>query len=303
MFYLTKSNYSKLLKALHINIPHNYIKSFYSNYKLPNFDLDLNFFTLPEAKKLVISHMLFNDIANLEKILLIEKMSINQKQWVYPINMPVYHTSQECEYLTNEFSNVRIPQSVETRSIEQIEEYRKYFIENIHNYGHKENKREPIIFCRKLKEKFHLSEEIDDIEKNYLNITELDNSGIEEFNISLDFEKEKEEIDSLISIFNNLIKTSDITPEISRKSFLLKKINHSEKENTFLMEEIYKQKQQIIIRILNYHLKYLESNNININEKVLQLAGFGLCKNSKCQAAHHKHNMHTIFPNGIDIPF
>lgn len=79
MFYLTKSNYSKLLKALHINIPHNYIKSFYSNYKLPNFDLDLNFFTLPEAKKIVISHMLFNDIGNLEKILLIEKMSINRK--------------------------------------------------------------------------------------------------------------------------------------------------------------------------------------------------------------------------------
>ncbi len=65
MYYLTNSNFGKLLGTLYFDLPMNYADAYinyYSCYRLASFDLDLHFFTKDEARALVIADKLIKDI-------------------------------------------------------------------------------------------------------------------------------------------------------------------------------------------------------------------------------------------------
>lgn len=280
MYYLTKANYNRLLNALNVDIPYQFEKSYYQQYKLLGFELDLDFFTLPEAKKLVISDIIFQGLSNYANGVIIKKVEQQQQNWVYKLGYPAFHLNEDCEILHRDFENVRIPPSLLK---DRVEEYRTYFIDNNKKYGYFEHKIEPTVFCRKLKDVFNLEEEVKDLEKLYFNKTRYQNSEVVEFNATLNFELEASRINTLMDNFKLYVKENAISASFSRQAFL-HKTPEKRRNKVFsareieLMKEIDKHKSAILARILNYHFQYLAKEGINISNNLFKLVGFKCCE-------------------------
>ncbi|MCI7718419.1 hypothetical protein ACLSYY_04125 [[Pasteurella] aerogenes] len=279
MFYITKANYHTLLNSLELNIPfnRNEEKEYFWGSKMTSFDLDLSYFTFEEAKALLISDLLFSDTKSALNSMLIKKVYKDQRKWVFQLGTPSYHISGDCERLQSDFINVRVPKSMQLRGNHEIEQYRAYFIDNFAKYGRSENKIDPIVFCRKLIELFKLTESAKEMEQFYLRREYYSNSGVEEFNLTLNFEKEANEINSLIEVFNELVK--DVEPSISRFAYSYTKKDVDSEEYAQL-KTIFEQRKALWARILNFHFRKLAKEGFDLNEKIFELVGFQTCK--KC---------------------
>lgn len=277
MFYITESNYSTLLNSLDLNIPfyHNEDKAYSWGSKMTSFDFDLSYFAFSEAKALLISDLLFNDTQSALNAMLIKKICENQTKWVFKLGSPCYHSNENCEKLHSDFSNVRIPNSLQKRGNNEIESYREYFIANFKKYGYTENKIAPIVFCRKFIELFQLAENPKVMEQYYFRYEYVSNSGVEEFNLTLNFEKEANEIHSLIEAFNELVK--DVEAKTSRSAYSYTEKEEDSEEYTQL-KTIFENRKALVARILNFHFRKLAKDGFNLSEKVFHLVGFQPCK-------------------------
>lgn len=276
MFYITKYNYYKnIICKLDIDIPAIEKTGFFNNYKLDLFDLDLSYFTKNEREALVISDILYRDISNINRSIVFRNIKLNQNKWVYKLSMPAYHTVCHCPNLVKEFNNIRIPPSLNPT---KAEEYRQFFIDNKDRYGKKASLIEPRVFARKLKEKFNLSEDLDELLENHILPEIRENSGVECINITV--EQSIREINELIDIFKDFIKTENISASFSHRSWLSTKADSElSKEERESMQKVYEQKRRICFRILAFHFQHFEKQGFNISKNLLEMLGFQACGN------------------------
>lgn len=283
MYYLTNHKFTELLNTLYLDLPLSYAEAYmlyYSKYRLASFELDLSFFTADEARALTIADKLVKDIHIISKEVQIKKHEYNQKQWINSISLPAFHTNNECASLTHTFENVRIPESCEDS---RRDEYRKFFLESRHHYGYSENKADPKVFCRLLKARFNLSESIEELERDYFDEVNFDNSGVMAFNETLDFEKEMKDIQAKIDAFYEQKK--GLTEKDVRSAFYRQKDKNLTQEEREIMNSIYKERKEIYLRIINFYFKKLFKEGADIPEHILMLAGFQPCK----ACCEHKH--------------
>ena len=211
MFYITKHNYYKnIICKLDIDVPMIEKTGFFSSYKLDLFDLDLSYFAKNEREMLIISDHLFRNISNINKNMIFKQIKREESHWVYKLSMPSYHADRHCPNLAKEFNNIRIPYSLEPSL---CKEYRQFFIDNKDRYGNKAGLIEPRVFARKLKEKFDLNEDLDELLENHILPEIRENSGVECINITL--EQFISEINELINIFKNFIREEQVSASFS----------------------------------------------------------------------------------------
>lgn len=276
MFYITKYNYYKnIIFKLDIDIPAIEKTGFFNNYKLDLFDLDLRYFTKNEREALIISDHLFRNISNINKNMIFKQIKREESHWVYKLSMPAYHADRHCPNLAKEFNNIRIPSSLNPI---QAKEYRQFFIDNKDRYGNKAGLIEPRVFARKLKEKFNLNEDLDELLENHILPEIRENSGVECINITL--EQFIDEINELINIFKNFIREEQVSASFSRRSWLsTKEDSELSKEERESMQKVYEQKRIICARILAFHFQHFEKEGFNISENLLEMLGFQACPN------------------------
>ncbi|WP_297931097.1 hypothetical protein [uncultured Aggregatibacter sp.] len=276
MFYITKYNYYKnIIFKLDIDIPAIEKTGFFNNYKLDLFDLNLSYFTKNEREALIISDHLFRNISNINKNMIFKQIKREESHWVYKLSMPAYHADRHCPNLAKEFNNIRIPSSLNPK---QAKEYRQFFIDNKDRYGNKAGLIEPRVFARKLKEKFNLNENLDELLENHILPEIRENSGVECINITL--EQFIGEINELINIFKNFIREEQVSASFSRRSWLsTKEDSELSKEERESMQKVYEQKRIICARILAFHFQHFEKEGFNISENLLEMLGFQACPN------------------------
>ena len=276
MFYITKYNYYKnIIFKLDIDIPAIEKTGFFNNYKLDLFDLDLSYFTKNEREMLIISDHLFRNISNINKNMIFKQIKRAESQWVYKLSVPAYHADRYCPNLEKEFNNIRIPSSLNPT---QAKEYRQFFIDNKDRYGNKAGLIEPRVFARKLKEKFNLSEDLDELLENHILPEIRENSGVECVKITV--EQFIGEINELIDIFKNFISEEQVSASFSRRSWLSTKADSElSKEERESMQKVYEQKRRICARILAFHFQHFEKEGFNISENLLEMLGFQACPN------------------------
>lgn len=276
MFYITKYNYYKnIIFKLDIDIPAIEKTGFFNNYKLDLFDLDLSYFTKNEREALIISDHLFRNISNINKNMIFKQIKREESHWVYKLSMPAYHADRHCPNLAKEFNNIRIPSSLNST---QAKEYRQFFIDNKDRYGNTAGLIEPRVFARKLKEKFNLNENLDELLENHILPEIRENSGVECINITL--EQFIDEINELINIFKNFIREEQVSASFSRRSWLsTKEDSELSKEERESMQKVYEQKRIICARILAFHFQHFEKEGFNISENLLEMLGFQACPN------------------------
>ena len=276
MFYITKYNYYKnIIFKLDIDIPAIEKTGFLNNYKLDLFDLDLSYFTKNEREALIISDHLFRNISNINKNMIFKQIKREESHWVYKLSMPAYHADRHCPNLAKEFNNIRIPSSLNPT---QAKEYRQFFIDNKDRYGNTADFIEPRVFARKLKEKFNLNEDLDELLENHILPEIRENSGVECINITL--EQFIDGINELINIFKNFIREEQVLASFSRRSWLsTKEDSELSKEERESMQKVYEQKRRICARILAFHFQHFEKEGFNISENLLEMLGFQACPN------------------------
>ena len=276
MYYLTNSNFGKLLGTLYFDLPMNYADAYinyYSCYRLASFDLDLHFFTKDEARALVIADKLIKDIQFIATEVQIARCKDEQKKWVEKIVLPAFHSHKKCNLLSSDFENFLIPESCpESRR----EEYRTYFLTHKDRYGYAENKVAPIVFCRLLQAKFNLSEELVDLEMHHFSRTNYDNSEVVEFNHTLDFEKEAINIQEMIDRFST--RVSECKPNEVRSAYYRQNSEFLSEEKRAMIATIQQERKQIYARILNFYFQKLFKEGADIPLHILELAGFQPCK-------------------------
>lgn len=276
MFYITKHNYYKnIICKLDIDVPMIEKTGFFSSYKLDLFDLDLSYFAKNEREMLIISDHLFRNISNINKNMIFKQIKREESHWVYKLSMPAYHADRDCPNLAKEFNNIRIPSSLNPT---QAKEYRQFFIDNKDRYGNKAGLIEPRVFARKLKEKFDLNEDLDELLENHILPEIRENSGVECINITV--EQFIGEINELINIFKNFISEEQVSASFSRRSWLSTKADSElSKEERESMQKVYEQKRRICARILAFHFQHFEKEGFNISENLLEMLGFQACPN------------------------
>jgi len=276
MFYITKHNYYKnIICKLDIDVPMIEKTGFFSSYKLDLFDLDLSYFAKNEREALIISDHLFRNISNINKNMIFKQIKREESHWVYKLSMPAYHADRDCPNLAKEFNNIRIPSSLNPT---QAKEYRQFFIDNKDRYGNKAGLIEPRVFARKLKEKFDLNEDLDELLENHILPEIRENSGMECINITV--EQFIGEINELINIFKNFISEEQVSASFSRRSWLSTKADSElSKEERESMQKVYEQKRRICARILAFHFQHFEKEGFNISENLLEMLGFQACPN------------------------
>ena len=276
MFYITKNNYYKnIICKLDIDVPMIEKTGFFSSYKLDLFDLDLSYFAKNEHEMLIISDHLFRNISNINKNMIFKQIKREESHWVYKLSMPAYHADRHCPNLAKEFNNIRIPSSLNPT---QAKEYRQFFIDNKDRYGNTAGFIEPRVFARKLKEKFNLNEDLDELLENHILPEIRENSGVECINITL--EQFIDGINELINIFKNFIREEQVLASFSRRSWLsTKEDSELSKEERESMQKVYEQKRRICARILAFHFQHFEKEGFNISENLLEMLGFQACPN------------------------
>lgn len=275
MFFITNAKYTMLINSLTLDLPFrfNEEREYFWGSKMTSFDLDLNYFTKSEARALIISDLLFQDTKNALATMHIRKQEQAQDKWIFPLSEPKYHITPHCEYLKNDFSNIRIPNSL---APERIVEYRTYFLENYRSYGRKDGQKDPRIFFRALINTFNLLETVEEMDNSYFSHENLENSGMTEFNITLDFDKETNEINTLINIFKGLVKSKG--KEFSRTAYLYKKSENMDETEREQRKEIFEKRKALVARILNFHFRKLFKDGLNLPQTVLELVGLTPCQ-------------------------
>ncbi|MDY4479610.1 MAG: hypothetical protein SPE33_06170 [[Pasteurella] aerogenes] len=97
-----------------------------------------------------------------------------------------------------------------------------------------------------------------------------------EFNITLDFDKETNEINTLIDIFKGLVKSKG--KEFSRIAYLYKKSENMDETEREQRKEIFEKRKALVARILNFHFRKLFKDGLNLPQTVLELVGLTPCQ-------------------------
>lgn len=299
MFYLTKSNYEKLVHSLDVDIPVSVLRSFYQEintiYSFP--ELNMQAFSADQIRRLYISDLLYQKTAAYCHSLLIRRIDTLSDYWVFKVVQPCYHHNSKCQFAHNNFVNKRIPRSVVDAG--HKEAYRQFILENLSKTDSHIGYSALEDFACTLKDNFDLTETIEEIIKQYISDQRFSNSEMMEFNANLDFEKEYLLINKQITAFKNFMKETYQCYLDNRKNFKMSFNTHSyrhfesyygKKASLYAYEDIeltkferefmqgiYGQKSALLSRIMNFHFQKLQLEGFDLSERFLHLLGFKPC--------------------------
>lgn len=201
---------------------------------------------------------------------------VDNKEFVYEGSNPSYHKYENCERLSSNFINYRIPSKIKEKGKEKIEEYRTWFKENAEIFSER-----PDIYQMRLQTKFGIDDSIQKIDYR--------NSG-NVYKENLTLEEIETRIDSLLYNAAQYYKLDKRRQQAIKRfqtaTFLAFKeddindnpTDYSDYELKAILREYYYLFIQPTIYYLKEFFKTFYNADIEINEKILEGLNFKKCR-------------------------
>lgn len=130
------------------------------------------FFSEFEIKRLLsVKSFIKNPYAFIENYYL-PVITEDSNRYIFEEGSPAYHRRQDCERLNSNFINFEIPLKIKQQGKEKINEFRKWFKENLHLLNN------PDVFAMRLRAKFGITTNPKAIEYENRGISEFDNLNL-----------------------------------------------------------------------------------------------------------------------------
>ncbi|PTO90160.1 hypothetical protein CWN98_01540 [Vibrio splendidus] len=282
--YITESNFNKIAQDVGDAIANT--KSLESLYHHEFRSI----LAIPELKRLSSIKLILESMSNEDVFISIIKFNRHallrgkkdsKERWIYLGGSPAYHKTNKCSRLTSEYKNYDIPLSIPEN---RIEEYRKFFIENMEIY-----ERDISTFYMHAELKFHVV--IENIQK-----VQAKNSGIEEVN-NFKYSTSDELIFAINNHINRMLayRKSDqqVDKTIARFGFnTAKAIANKDKlrlthEQVKIVETWHKDKSDLK-RLVIKHLTVKLNPDFSFDGELLDSFGFRKC----ADCFGNNHNIH-----------
>ncbi len=283
MPFVTEYNTSLVLKKLIGEIPDNIRE--WEPYKNSIFFLN----RLDKTNLLYFKKFCENPIENIDRIY----NSINivdNKVFVYEGGNPSYHKVENCDKLSSNFINFKIPETIKANGDNAIEEFRKWFKENQTVFAEK-----PDVYQMRVQSKFGILQGIEKVDyKNSGNVYKENLTLIEIEN----------RIDSLLhnasEYYKEDLKRQYAIKMFQKSTFLAFKEQGIEKNETGYADEelkaILKEYFYLFIQPTIFYLKEFfktfYNSNIEINEKIFEQLNFKKC--TVCYAKDFEQKSHNL---------
>jgi len=283
MPFVTEYNTSLVLKKLIGEIPDD-IK-LWEPYKKAIFFLN----RLDKTNLLYFKKFCENPIENVEAIY--KQINIvDNGVFVYEGGKPSYHKVENCDRLSSNFINFKIPEAIKEKGNEAIEEFRKWFKENQTIFAEK-----PDVYQMRLQTKYGIVQGIEKVDyKNSGNV----------YKENLTLAEIETRIDSILHNASEYYKI-DLDRQIAirvfqKSTFLAFKgdpiVNNTTRYNDEELKEILKEYFYLFIQptifYLKEHFKAFYNSNIEINEKIFEHLNFKRC--GACYSEDFEQNTHNL---------
>jgi hypothetical protein len=268
MPFVTEYNTNLVFKKLIGEIPENIRE--WQPYKKSIYFLN----RLDKTNLLYFKKFCENPIENIDMIYKPIEITDNQ-EFVYEGSNPSYHKYENCDRLSSNFINYRIPTEIKKRGDEAIEEYRKWFKENEKVFSER-----PDIYQMRLQTKFGIIESIQKV--NYKN-----SGNVYKENLTLS--EIESRIDSLLfnaaQYYKDDKKRQQAVKRYQTATFLAFKedeiidneTNYSDEDLKVILREYYYLFIEPTIYYLKEFFKVFYNADIEINEKIFEQLNFKKC--------------------------
>tara|TARA_B110000908_G_scaffold97774_1_gene115441 strand:+ start:2193 stop:3092 length:900 start_codon:yes stop_codon:yes gene_type:complete len=180
--YVTNSKISMMLKKVKINAANIEINGIFHS------DLS-KILSIPELKYLAIYKEAINDIEGFEYHRYEKTVVLRPNKFIFESGIPSYHGGPDCERLQANFENYEIPAEIEDKGEAKIEEFRKFFKDNITLFNTMHD-----AFMAQVKSKFRIRNTPKKVEFNNTGSTRVSNLSAQEINKNIqELLKEMEE--------------------------------------------------------------------------------------------------------------
>jgi len=215
-----------------------------------------------------------NPIENIDSIYKAIEV-VDKKVFVYEGSLPSYHKYENCDRLSSNFVNYRIPTEIKKKGEEEIEKYRVWFKENESVFSER-----PDIYQMRLQTKFGIIEHLQKVDyKNSGNV----------YKENLTLQEIEARIDSLLHNAAEFYKRDEKRQVVIRRfqtaTFLAFKEDEIENNDTEYSDEelksILRLYYNLFIEPTIYYLKEFFKTffnaDIEINEKIFEALNFKKC--------------------------
>lgn len=210
-------------------------------------------------------------------------------EFVYEGSNPSYHKYENCNRLSSNFTNYRLPTKIKEKGIKAIEEYRNWFRENEKKFSNR-----PDLYQMHLQTKFGIVESIQKIDyknsgnvyKENLTLTEIETRIDSLLYNAIQYcedDENRQQIDKRYKIIDRY-KTRTY---LFKEDFIEDNYNdYSEDELKVILSEYNHLFVQPTIYYLKEYFKVFYNADIEINEKILEQLNFKKC--SYCYSEKYK---------------
>lgn len=238
-----------------------------------------NYFTPKELLELYMTKMVFKDFKELLNSLKDNKEIVTRfieeenKKYAQTVKAPSYHTTNGCEWLNKDFTNIAIPKQIQDQALKK--QVKEWILSHHNEKFHELNE--------KFKKEFNCSEN--------LQLVSLKNSG----NTNLNNFDTKSIIELLIkSKFQNMDQM--LNEQDESKSSIIKRLKYTSLQNfykafkgkedseEFIIGEKFHLEKDELKKIIYEFYKKKYNNELSFEGSVLDLIGFRACKSCNVHA-------------------
>jgi len=268
MPFLTEYNTNLVFKKIIGEIPENIRE--WKPYKKSIYFLN----RLDKANLHYYKKFCENPIENIDTIYQPIEIKDNH-EFVYEGSNPSYHKYENCDRLSSNFINYRLPTEIKERGSKGIEEYRKWFKENEKVFSER-----PDIYQMRLQTKFGIIESIQKIDyknsgnvyKENLTLTEIEARIDSLLYNAAQYYKEDENRQQIIKRYQTATFLAFKDDEINDNE-----TKYSDEELKAILREYYYLFIEPTLYYLKEFFKVFYNADIEINEKILEELNFKKC--------------------------
>ncbi len=272
-YYLTTSNFRKLVFKSHIVVEDNIVEVYRQVFE----GADLTPYLNHKEVKSLLKNILF--LQKSESVLIsLEKESqkkIEQSsrldspsKFLFVAGAPKYHANSNCETLRADFENFEVPAEIYNRGPTDVKNFREFALKNrnLLSEGRED------VFQLRLKNQFNL--------KLPLGKISAPNSGTSILSIENELQ-----IDEIVARIYKMIKKVESFKQTEEGSNAVKNFMYASTKNLFsgaklsdIERELLETKRELINLILDYHIKNEMNGSVTYSEDLLRLYGFEPCR-------------------------
>lgn len=283
MPFVTEYNTSLVFKKLIGEIPED-IK-LWEPYKKAIFFLN----RLDKTNLLYFKKFCENPIENIDTIYKPINV-VDNGEFVYEGGKPSYHKVENCDRLSSNFINFRIPTAIKEKGSESIEEFRKWFKENQTIFIEK-----PDVYQMRLQTKYGIVQGIEKVDyknsgnvyKENLTLSEIETRIDSILHNASEYYKDDNERAVAIRAFQKSTYLAFKQEEIANNT-----TTYSDDELKDILKEYFYLFIQPTIYYLKEHFKVFYNSNIEINEKIFEHLNFKKC--AICYADNFEQKKHNL---------